>query len=30
MELKANIPGGSIERKWEQHRFEMKLVITLW
>ncbi len=25
MELKANIPGGPIERKWEQHRFEMKL-----
>ena len=26
MELKANIPGGPIERKWDQHRFEMKPV----
>src|SRR5688572_4286725 len=26
MELKANIPGGPIENKWEQHRFEMKPV----
>jgi succinate dehydrogenase / fumarate reductase flavoprotein subunit len=26
MELKANIPGGPIESKWEQHRFEMKPV----
>jgi succinate dehydrogenase/fumarate reductase flavoprotein subunit len=26
MELKANIPGGPIEQKWQQHRFEMKLV----
>jgi succinate dehydrogenase / fumarate reductase flavoprotein subunit len=26
MELKANIPGGPIEKKWEQHRFDMKLV----
>jgi succinate dehydrogenase / fumarate reductase flavoprotein subunit len=26
MELKANIPGGPIEKKWDQHRFEMKLV----
>jgi len=26
MELKANIPSGPIERKWEKHRFEMKLV----
>jgi succinate dehydrogenase / fumarate reductase flavoprotein subunit len=26
MELKANIPSGPIEKKWEKHRFEMKLV----
>jgi len=26
MELRAAIPGGPIERKWERHRFEMKLV----
>jgi len=26
MELKANIPVGPIEKKWQQHRFEMKLV----
>src|SRR5687768_9408429 len=26
MELKARIPAGPIERKWDQHRFEMKLV----
>jgi succinate dehydrogenase flavoprotein subunit len=26
MELKARIPSGPIERKWEKHRFEMKLV----
>jgi succinate dehydrogenase / fumarate reductase, flavoprotein subunit len=26
MELKANIPGGPIERKWDQHCFEMKPV----
>jgi succinate dehydrogenase / fumarate reductase flavoprotein subunit len=26
MELKANIPGGPIEHKWQQHRFQMKLV----
>jgi succinate dehydrogenase / fumarate reductase, flavoprotein subunit len=26
MELKANIPSGPIDRKWEKHRFEMKLV----
>ena len=26
MELKANIPSGPVEKKWEKHRFEMKLV----
>src|SRR4051794_30196291 len=26
MELRARIPSGSIERKWEKHRFDMKLV----
>jgi succinate dehydrogenase / fumarate reductase flavoprotein subunit len=26
MELRARIPDGPIERKWERHRFEMKLV----
>jgi succinate dehydrogenase / fumarate reductase flavoprotein subunit len=26
MELKANIPSGPVEKKWERHRFEMKLV----
>ncbi|HET7292981.1 MAG TPA: fumarate reductase/succinate dehydrogenase flavoprotein subunit [Vicinamibacteria bacterium] len=26
MELKACVPGGPIEKKWDQHRFEMKLV----
>src|SRR4029450_11457247 len=26
MELKSNIPSGPIDRKWEKHRFEMKLV----
>jgi succinate dehydrogenase / fumarate reductase, flavoprotein subunit len=26
MELNARIPAGSIERKWDQHRFEMRLV----
>ena len=26
MELKAHIPDGPIEKKWEKHRFEMKLV----
>jgi succinate dehydrogenase / fumarate reductase, flavoprotein subunit len=26
MELKANIPSGPIDQKWEKHRFEMKLV----
>jgi len=26
MELRARIPSGAIERKWEKHRFDMKLV----
>ena len=26
MELNARIPAGPIERKWDTHRFEMKLV----
>jgi succinate dehydrogenase / fumarate reductase flavoprotein subunit len=26
MELRANIPEGHVERKWDRHRFEMKLV----
>ena len=26
VELRANVPDGPIERKWERHRFEMKLV----
>jgi succinate dehydrogenase / fumarate reductase flavoprotein subunit len=26
MELRAKVPGGPIERKWDRHRFEMKLV----
>jgi succinate dehydrogenase flavoprotein subunit len=26
MELRANVPGGPIERAWDTHRFEMKLV----
>ncbi len=26
MELKANIPSGPIDKKWEKHRFDMKLV----
>ena len=26
MELKSNIPSGPIESKWDNHRFEMKLV----
>jgi succinate dehydrogenase / fumarate reductase flavoprotein subunit len=26
MELRANIPSGPIEKKWDQHRFDMKLV----
>src|ERR671923_588219 len=26
MELRANIPSGPLEHKWDTHRFEMKLV----
>jgi succinate dehydrogenase / fumarate reductase flavoprotein subunit len=26
MELKSKIPAGPLERKWEKHRFDMKLV----
>ncbi len=26
MELKARIPAGPLEKKWDRHRFEMKLV----
>src|SRR5690242_2469433 len=26
MELRARIPSGPLERKWEKHRFQMKLV----
>ena len=26
MELKSKVPAGPIEKKWEKHRFEMKLV----
>jgi len=26
MELKSNVPSGPIDKKWEKHRFEMKLV----
>jgi succinate dehydrogenase / fumarate reductase flavoprotein subunit len=26
MELRANVPDGPLEKKWEKHRFEMKLV----
>jgi succinate dehydrogenase / fumarate reductase, flavoprotein subunit len=26
MELNANIPSGPIEKKWDKHRFDMKLV----
>ena len=26
MELKAKIPSGPIETRWQHHRFEMKLV----
>ncbi|HEX6737336.1 MAG TPA: succinate dehydrogenase (quinone) flavoprotein subunit, partial [Vicinamibacteria bacterium] len=26
MDLRANIPEGPVERKWDRHRFEMKLV----
>ena len=26
MELRANVPAGPIDQKWDTHRFEMKLV----
>jgi succinate dehydrogenase / fumarate reductase flavoprotein subunit len=26
MELRAKVPGGPVDRKWDTHRFEMKLV----
>ncbi|MCM3875012.1 MAG: FAD-binding protein, partial [Thermoanaerobaculia bacterium] len=26
MELKSNVPDGPLEKKWDKHRFEMKLV----
>src|SRR5262249_21158605 len=26
VELKSNVPSGPLEKKWDQHRFEMKLV----
>jgi succinate dehydrogenase / fumarate reductase flavoprotein subunit len=26
MELRSNVPDGPIERKWDKHRFDMKLV----
>jgi succinate dehydrogenase / fumarate reductase flavoprotein subunit len=26
MELKSNVPDGPIDKKWEKHRFDMKLV----
>jgi len=26
MELNANVPDGPIEKKWDKHRFEMKLI----
>src|SRR6266513_486247 len=26
MELKSKVPSGPLERKWDKHRFEMKLV----
>ena len=26
MELNPKVPSGSIEQKWDRHRFEMKLV----
>ena len=26
MELKSNIPSGPVEKKWEKHRFDVKLV----
>ena len=26
MELRSNVPTGPIEKRWDQHRFDMKLV----
>jgi succinate dehydrogenase / fumarate reductase flavoprotein subunit len=26
VELKPNIPSGPLDKKWDKHRFEMKLV----
>jgi succinate dehydrogenase / fumarate reductase flavoprotein subunit len=26
LDLKAKVPSGALEKKWEKHRFEMKLV----
>jgi succinate dehydrogenase / fumarate reductase flavoprotein subunit len=26
MELRSNVPSGPIEKKWDKHRFDMKLV----
>lgn len=26
MELRARIPGGPLQEKWDRHKFEMKLV----
>ena len=26
MELRSNVPSGPLEKKWDKHRFEMKLV----
>ena len=26
MELRANVPEGPVEQKWDRHRFELKLV----
>ena len=26
MQLNSNIPDGPIEKKWDDHRFKMKLV----
>jgi succinate dehydrogenase / fumarate reductase, flavoprotein subunit len=26
MELRPNVPGGPLEKKWQKHRFDMKLV----
>jgi len=26
MDLRSKVPSGPLEKKWEKHRFEMKLV----